>query len=282
MKRIRWTAACVISIVFATQIVGLRLLVVSGNSMSPSIRDGDLVLTARLWLGDSVGDIVLLKRPSDGQLLLHRVIEQGQGWRRTKGDASLSPDAERISDAAVLGGLAAVIPTGLFSPLPLEQVAGQFSARRQIGLSVASASGARAEVSTPAIAGADAQGQLLPGGRATWVLTLTPCPTGIAGECAGATNTLRIDPDRFTLSGTSSAARALRITSTCRPAGTTTWTASADLFTATWSATNLATGRLATFSAGAAASECQVQVILLGEITAANSSVTLPLRWGPE
>jgi hypothetical protein len=282
MKRIRWTAACVISIVFATQIFGLRLLVVSGNSMSPSIRDGDLVLTARLWLGDSVGDIVLLKRPSDGQLLLHRVIDKGQGWRRTKGDASLSPDAERISDAAVLGVLAAVIPTGLLAPPPLGRVATQFSAGRRVGLSIAAAPGARAEVSTPAIAGADAQGLLLPGGRATWVLTLTPCPTGIAGECAGATNTLRIDPDRFTLSGASSAARALRITSTCRPAGTTTWTASADLFTATWSATNLATGRLATFSAGAAASECQVQVILLGEITAANSSVTLPLRWGPE
>lgn len=282
MKRIRWTAACVISIVFATQIFGLRLLVVSGNSMSPSIRDGDLVLTARLWLGDSVGDIVLLKRPSDGQLLLHRVIDKGQGWRRTKGDASLSPDAERISDAAVLGVLAAVIPTGLLAPPPLGRVATQFSAGRRVGLSIAAAPGARAEVSTPAIAGADAQGLLLPGGRATWVLTLTPCPTGIAGECAGATNTLRIDPDRFTLSGTSSAARALRITSTCRPAGTTTWTASADLFTATWSATNLATGRLATFSAGAAASECQVQVILLGEITAANSSVTLRLRWGPE
>ena len=49
-----------------------------------------------------------------------------------------------------------------------------------------------------------------------------------------------------------------------------------------WFATNLATGRLATFSAGASASECQVQVTLLGEITAMSSSVTLPLRWGPE
>ena len=250
--------------------------------MSPSIRDGDLVLTARLWLGRAVGDIVLIERPSDGQLLLHRVIEQGAGWRRTQGDASLSPDAERISDAAVLGGLAAVIPTGLIAPPPLAQVATQFSAGRRVGLSIAAAPGARAEVSTPAITGADALGQLLPGGRATWTLTLTPCPTGIAGECAGTTNTLRIDPDRFTLSGASSAARALRITSTCRPAGTTTWAASADVFTATWSPTNLATGRLATFSAGAAASECQVQVTLLGEITAANSGVTLPLRWGPE
>ena len=281
MTRACWSAAALV-LVLTTQLAGFRLLVVSGNSMGPSIRNGDLVITARLWPGGEVGDVVLVERPSDGQLLLHRVMEQGAGWRRTQGDASLSPDAERISDAAVLGGLVAVIPTGLITPPPLGQVATQFSAGRRVGLSIAAAPGARAEVSTPVIAGADALGQLLPGGRATWTLTLTPCPTGIAGECAGATNTLRIDPDRFKLSGASSPARALRITSACRPAGTTTWIASADLFTATWSATNVATGRLATFSAGAAASECQVQATLLGEVTAANSGVTLPLRWGPE
>jgi hypothetical protein len=272
----------VVTIAAAAQLAGLRLLVVSGSSMSPSIRDGDLVLTARLWLGGSVGDIVLVKRPGDGQLLLHRVIEEGEGWRRTRGDASLSPDAERISDAAVLGGLAAVIPTGLFTSLPLQQVATQFSAGRQVGLSISSASGARAEIGAPVLLGTDAQGQLLPGGRATWVLTLTPCPTGVAGECAGATNTLRIDPERFALSATSGLARSLRIISTCRPVGTTTWTNSADLFTAAWSAASLVTGRLASLSAGAATIECQVQVTLLGSLAAVSSALTLPLRWGPE
>ena len=222
MSRTGWPAAWVIAIACATQLVGLRLLVVSGNSMSPSIRDGDLVLTARLWLGASVGDILLIERPSDGQLLLHRVIEQGEGWRRTKGDASLSPDAERITDAAVLGGLAAVIPTGLLTSLPFEQVAAQFSARRPIGLRVTSAQGARAEMGAPVLSGTDAVGQLLPGGRATWTVTLTPCPTGVAGECAGGTNTLRIDPEQFALSATSGLARSLRITSACRPVGSST------------------------------------------------------------
>lgn len=282
MSRTRWAAAWVIAIACATQLVGLRLLVVSGNSMSPSIRDGDLVLTARLWLGGSVGDIVLVARPSDGQLLLHRVIEEGEGWRRTKGDASLSPDAERITDAAVLGGLAAVIPTGLLTSLPLDQVATQFSAGRQVGLGITSASGASVETGAPVLSGTDALGQLLPGGRATWVLTLAPCPTGGAGECAGATNTLRIDPERFASLSTSGLARSLRITSTCRSVGATTWNASADLFTAAWSASNLATSRLASLSAGAATIECQVQVTLLGSITAANATISLPLRWGPE
>jgi hypothetical protein len=282
MSRTRWAAAWVIAIACGMQLAGFQLLVVSGNSMSPSIRDGDLVLTARLWLGASVGDIVLVQRPSDGQLLLHRVIEQGEGWRRTKGDASLSPDAEHITDAAVLGGLAAVIPTGLLTSLPLQQVATQFSAGRRIGLSITSASGARAEMGAPVLSGTDAQGRLLPGGRATWSLTLTPCPTGVAGECAGATNTLHIDPERFALISTSGLARSLRITSTCRPVGATAWTSSADLFTAAWSAANPVTGRLATLSAGAAAIECQVQATLLGSLAAASSALSLPLRWGPE
>ena len=281
MSRAGWGAAA-LALLLATQLAGLRMLVVSGNSMSPSIRDGDLVLTARLWRGGEVGDVVLVERPSDGQLLLHRVIEQGAGWRRTQGDASLSPDAERISDAAVLGGLAAVIPTSLLASLPLDLVAAQFSAERRINVGITSALGARVQMSGPTLVGADVRGQLLPGGRATWTLTLTPCPTGVAGECAGTTNTLRIDPDRFTPIATSAIARSLRLTSTCRPVGSTTWTASADLFTAAWSAANLATGRLASLSAGAAASECQIQVTLLGSITAANATISLPLRWGPE
>ena len=281
MSRAGWGAVA-LALLLATQLAGLRILVVSGNSMSPSIRDGDLVLTARLWRGSEVGDVVLVKRPSDGQLLLHRVIEQGAGWRRTQGDASLSPDAERIADAAVLGGLAAVIPTSLLASLPLDLVAAQFSAGRSVNVGITSALGARVQMSGPTLVGTDAHGQLLPGGRATWTLTLTPCPTGVAGECAGTTNTLRVDPDRFAPIATSGIARSLRLTSTCRPVGSTTWTASADLFTAAWSASNLATGRLASLSAGAAASECQIQVTLLGSITAANATISLPLRWGPE
>ena len=281
MIRTSWGAAA-LTLLLATQLAGLRMLVVTGNSMGPSIQNGDLVITARVWRGGEVGDVVLVERPSDGQLLLHRVIEQGAGWRRTQGDASLSPDAERIADAAVLGGLAAVIPTSLLASLPLDLVAAQFSAGRSVNVGITSALGARVQMSGPTLVGTDAHGQLLPGGRATWTLTLTPCPTGVAGECAGTTNTLRVDPDRFAPIATSGIARSLRLTSTCRPVGSTTWTASADLFTAAWSAANLATGRLASLSAGAAASECQIQVILLGSITAANATISLPLRWGPE
>jgi signal peptidase I len=282
MSQGRWVLLLALVLTLAIQIAEVRLLVVAGNSMAPSVRDGDLVITTRFGEDVAVGSVVLVRRPSDGQLLLHRVIERGAGWRRTKGDASLSPDAERIPDDAVLGTLAAVIPAGLFPSLRLDAAAAQFSTNRRIDLGVTSASGARAVLSGPVLAGADALGQLLPGGRATWMFTLTPCPVGLGGECTGSTNTLRIDPVRFTAFATGGLARSIRLTATCRAAGTTTWIDSADLFTAAWSSTNLTTGRLATLSAGAGTSECQVQVTLLGSIAAVNSALTLPLRWGPE
>jgi hypothetical protein len=282
MSRMRIFAACAIGFALVAQLGGLRLLVVSGNSMGPTIRDGDLVITSRVGPRVAVGDIVLVERPSDSQLLLHRVIEQGEGWRRTQGDASLSPDAERIPDRAVLGGLAAVIPMGLLTSLPLTEVLTQFSTESRIALGITSASGAQAVIGDPLLAGTDPSGRLLPGGTATWTLTLTPCPIGLAGECAGVTNTLRIEPERFALIATSSIARSLRIATTCRAVGATTWTDASDLFTAAWSATNLATGRLTSLSAGAAARECQVRITLLGDIKAANATAAIPLRWGPE
>lgn len=282
MSPIRRVAICSLVLIAVMWVVGVRLLVVTGNSMAPSIRDGDLVMTTRFGGDSGVGTIVLVQRPSDGQLLLHRVVERGTGWWRTQGDASLSPDAERIPDAAVLGTLAAVVPAGLIPRLQFNTAAAQFSTDRRIDLGVTSASGARAVLNGPVLVGADVLGQLLPGGRATWTFTLTPCPVALGGECAGATNTLRIDPVRFAPLATGGLARSLRLTATCRVAGTTTWIDSADLFTAAWSSTNLTTGRLATLSAGAGTSECQVQVTLLGSITATNSALTLPLRWGPE
>ena len=282
MIRVVWFALALFGLTIASQGAGVRILIVVGNSMAPSIRNGDLVITTSFWERDDVGSVILVKRPSDGQLLLHRVIEHGSGWRRTKGDASLSPDAEPIPDDAVLGGLAAVIPAGLLAELPLQKAAAQFSATQRTGVSIASSAGARVTLSGPVLVGADALGQLSPGGRATWLLTLTPCPIGLGGECTGSTNTLRIDAERFTPLSSGGLARSLRLTTTCRPVGTSTWIDTSDLFTAAWSSGNLATGRLASLAAGADSNECQIQVTLLGSIAAANGAIALPLRWGPE
>jgi len=268
--------------VLFVQAAGVRLLAVSGNSMAPLIRNGDVVLIARAWSGGNVGDIVLVQRPSDGELLLHRVIDRDRGWRTTKGDASSSPDSERIPEAKLLGGLALVIPTGLLGSLPIGGVSAQFTDARTTGLVIASAPGARAQIEAPLLLGGDAAGQLLPGGSATWNITLSPCPIGLAGECAGSTSTLRIDPTRFPEIAASGIARSLRISTRCRALGGSSWATSADLFTAAWSAANPLTGRLASLAHGSPPQECQVSVTLLGSLAAVSSAMQLPLRWGPE
>lgn len=282
MSRAACRLALVAALLVAANLAGMRILVVSGNSMSPSIRDGDLVVTSALAGDAKIGRIVLVRRPGDGALLLHRIVEVGDGWWRTKGDASRSPDVERTTATGLLGGLVAVLPTGLLRNLPLDAAAAGFTAIRHAAVSIASSAGARAVLVGPDLLGTDALGQLLPGGRATWVLTLTPCPVGIGGECAGAANTLRIDPDRFAPPAGGSLARSLRLLASCRPVGGSTWVDSADLFTAAWSPTAPASGRLATLASGSGPSECRVQVTLLGAIGATGSNLVLPLRWGPE
>ena len=273
---------CAFAAVLFVQAAGVRILAVSGNSMAPLIRNGDVVLIARAWSGGNVGDIVLVQRPSDGELLLHRVIGRDRGWRTTKGDASSSPDNERIPEAKLLGGLALVIPTGLLGSLPIGGVSAQFTDARTTGLVIASAPGARAQIEAPLLLGGDAAGQLLPGGSATWNLTLDPCPLGLAGDCAGSTSTLRIDPTRFPEIAASGIARSLRISTRCRALGGSSWSTTADLFTSAWSATNALTGRLASLAHGSPPQECQVSVTLLGSLAAASSAMQLPLRWGPE
>ncbi len=273
---------CAFAAVLFVQAAGVRILAVSGNSMAPLIRNGDVVLIARAWSGGNVGDIVLVQRPSDGELLLHRVIGRDRGWRTTKGDASSSPDNERIPETKLLGGLALVIPTGLLGSLPIGGVSAQFTDARTTGLVIASAPGARAQIEAPLLLGGDAAGQLLPGGSATWNLTLDPCPLGLAGDCAGSTSTLRIDPTRFPEIAASGIARSLRISTRCRALGGSSWSTTADLFTSAWSATNPLTGRLASLAHGSPPQECQVSVTLLGSLAAASSAMQLPLRWGPE
>ncbi len=273
---------CALAVVLFVQAAGVRVLAVSGSSMAPLIRNGDVVLITRAWSGGNVGDIVLVQRPSDGELLLHRVIDRDRGWRTTKGDASSSPDSERIPETKLLGGLALVIPTGLLGSLPVGGVSAQFTDARTTGLVIASAPGARAQIEAPLLLGGDAAGQLLPGGSATWNLTLGPCPLGLAGECAGSTSTLRIDPTRFSEIAASGLARSLRISTRCRALGESSWTTSADLFTSAWSAANPLTGRLASLAHGSPPQECQVSVTLLGSLAAASSAMQLPLRWGPE
>lgn len=73
-----------------------------GSSMSPLIRDGDLVTVSCLDAdGHSLGRVIVTL-PPDGRLAVHRVVGVGRGGVVTKGDGLGSPDAT-VDPAAVIG-----------------------------------------------------------------------------------------------------------------------------------------------------------------------------------
>lgn len=85
------------------------LTVVQGNSMLPTYRTGDLVVSIR-QPGYAVGDIVSFTVPEGqagaGGRVIHRVLSVEQGADpvyRTKGDGNATPDEWRITGADVMG-----------------------------------------------------------------------------------------------------------------------------------------------------------------------------------
>ena len=266
---------------------GVRLSVVDGESMAPSIRAGDSVVTISLPNQQlSVGSILLVSE--GGRRLLHRlrVIDGDRLWMQ--GDASVSGDSRPVRRSDVLGHLALVIPTShIFHAL---RAAARFTDSLPISLSLASGGGASAELGPRSTVGADTQGRLLPGGYALWSIALSACSA--SGSSCAANYALQLDSSAFAALlppagsvGTASQAlaRALRIATRCQPLSGGAWTEASDRFTGEWSATDLASGLLTEQSAAAARSgvRCEVKVTLLGVPAATGGSLALPLLWGP-
>jgi hypothetical protein len=277
----------IIMFVMLCHTYSVRLSVINGESMAPSIRAGDSVVT----VGASTDQLrigrVLLVRDGERQLLHRlRAIKGEELWM--KGDASLSSDSRPVQRSDVLGQLALVIPTSyLFHAI---RTAASFTASLPISVTLKSSGGAAAEQGARSISGADAQGRLLSGGYALWSITLSAC--GVSGSWCAATYALRVDPIAFaallppagSLGDASQAlARALRIATRCQGLTGGAWTETSDRFTAEWSASDRVTGLLAEQSAAAAQSglRCEVKVTLLGVPAAAGGSLALPLLWGP-
>ena len=265
----------------------VRLSIVDGESMAPSIRAGDSVITISVPTDQlRVGSVLLVR---DGERrLLHRLraIEGDQLF--LQGDASLSGDSRPVQRSEVLGQLALVIPTSHL--LRAMRTAAHFTASLPISISLASTGQAVAELGARSVVGADAQDRLLPGGYALWSVTLSAC--GVSGSVCAATYALRVDPVAFAtrLPSLGSAgdapqalARALRITTRCQGLGGGVWTEASDRFTAEWSASDQVTGVLTEQSAAAAREglRCEVKLTLLGVPAATGGSLALPLLWGP-
>lgn len=259
--------------------------------MAPWIRSGDLVVTAELPLPllGGRGAIVLRseRRGSSPGWLLHRVIERGDGWRRTSGDASASADPGVVVDRDVHGVVIVVLPVATLTQ-GLEVLATRafaaFTAQRSVAVELSSSESASiAQVSSVA-SGTDASGRLLPSGITTVTYQL--------GWSGSARHVLRIDAAAFAQyvnSATGSIhalARSLRIATRCRDATSTSgeWWAASDLVTAEWSASVEATGRLSEASPGdyAGGLRCEVSVTLIGALSAQGATVSLPLTWGPQ
>jgi len=94
--------------VLAPVLVGLRPAVIASASMAPALNVGDIVYSRQVSGLPSVGDIVLIDE-GDGTLT-HRVIEVGEGWIRTKGDANRVADGGRTPTSLVLGTITLVVP----------------------------------------------------------------------------------------------------------------------------------------------------------------------------
>ena len=267
---------------------GARISLVEGESMAPTIRAGDAVVTLSQPFGaPSVGSILLVE--SEGRRLLHRLARYEEGSLWMKGDASVSGDSRPVSRSDVLGTLAVVIPTSyLYRAL---RATAQFTAELPVSMSISSASGVSAEQGPKYTFGADAQGRLLPGAYALWSVLLSACSDTL-GACPGS-YALRIHPTQFAAllppagsvgTPAQALARALRITTRCQSVGGSgAWNEASDLFTAEWSEANGSSGLLATHQGAVAQGgvRCEVKALLLGSLPASGGSLTLPLSWGP-
>jgi signal peptidase len=88
----------------------VTLAVVTGDSMSPSVRRGDVCVVAR-GSEAGVGDVVVYRAVSGGRPVLHRVIDvKPDGTLATKGDANETPDAELVARDSVVGKVVRVVP----------------------------------------------------------------------------------------------------------------------------------------------------------------------------
>jgi len=272
----------------ALSMCGARISLVEGESMAPTIRAGDAVVTLSQPFGaPSVGSVLLVE--SDGRRLLHRLARYEEGSLWMKGDASASGDSRPVSSSDVLGTLAVVIPTSyLYRAL---RATAQFTAELPVSMSISSAAGVSAEQGPKYTFGADAQGRLLPGAYALWSVLLSACSDTL-GACPGS-YALRIHPTQFAVllppvgsvgTPAQALARALRITTRCQSVGGSgAWNETSDLFTAEWSEVNGSSGLLAMHQGAVAQGgiRCEVKALLLGSLPASGGSFTLPLSWGP-
>jgi len=74
----------------------------SGSSMSPFIRDGDVLIISPVSLRLRRGDVVPFINPSSNQLMVHRILDVSREGCLIKGDNNSVPDG-RIPTSIIIG-----------------------------------------------------------------------------------------------------------------------------------------------------------------------------------
>ena len=96
----------------APQLFGWHTTVVDGESMSPTIARGDVVITRPDASGlRGTGQVILFRSPDHpGKTTLHRVRANKDGWLVTQGDHNRDPDTAKVPASAVVGRAVLRIP----------------------------------------------------------------------------------------------------------------------------------------------------------------------------
>lgn len=89
----------IIAVALLSLATGLRLCTVQSGSMEPTIPTYSVCLvTTRVSYDDlSVGDIVVFTRASDGEKVVHRVVEMTDEGVITRGDANRNDDGVSVT-----------------------------------------------------------------------------------------------------------------------------------------------------------------------------------------
>lgn len=107
-------AGVCIVILLSVWLFGLRLCVIQSGSMEPTIPTYSVCLvTTQVDYDDlSAGDIVVYTRQSDGQQIVHRIVDITDAGAITRGDANQTDDGVSVTPDNLYARYIAHIPCG--------------------------------------------------------------------------------------------------------------------------------------------------------------------------
>ncbi|MBA2719382.1 MAG: signal peptidase I [Chloroflexi bacterium] len=112
-------------------LLGREVYVIRGASMSPAIALGSAIIATRMPPERIVPGDVVTFRGTNGVVVTHRVVEtiveEGERFFRTKGDANATEDPFLVPEGALIGVMEATLPMVGFVMAMMAQPSGLFS-----------------------------------------------------------------------------------------------------------------------------------------------------------